>query len=415
MKVPANLPADRLIMEYLARVTDAATRYLPKGGRIAFVSRTRARIERACGQEGMGDPGRVREILAGLGEPEALVKQERARLDAAWVRKRTKDKQAAEAAAASITEPRQYRRINSRWKPATDTQPLPLPPQPGQPRAGQGGRAGGAGGAREGKRRGWLRWGRGGGPAGEAPGHQGARPWESTGAGAKAEPPVLEGTVIQPPAGPAEDAPTGTAREQPPGAGYKPPPGTGYQPLPGAGYEQPPGADHQQPPGPLPPSAHQPANLATPPAVPSRQARGTVMLRGSATVLAHGAGRWAKDAGKLSRRHPLEAAAIFLLGVGGLILPFPFWLLGGVLAVFSRFWQPRDKWIALAGPILIVLAGTVVTALIVGGQGNPVMIYSHALRLDIGYLLRVGSVLCAGYLAWQVRRGRRIRLPPWRR
>jgi hypothetical protein len=405
MKEPANLPADRLIMEYLARVTDAATRYLPKGGRIAFVSRTRARIERACGQAGLGDPGRVREILAGLGEPEALVKQERARLDAAWVKKRTKDKQAAEAAAASITEPRQYRRINSRWKPATDTQPLPLPPRPGQPGAQRGGRAGGAGGAREGKRRGWLRGGRGGGaadgPADEAPGSQETRPWESTGAGApdEAEPPVLEGTVIQPSAGPVADAPPGTGREQPPGAGY----------------QQPPGTDHQQPPGPLRPSAHQPANLATPPAVPSRQARGTVMLRGSATALAHGAGRWAKDAGTLSRRHPLEAVAILLLGVGGLIFPFPFWLLGGALAVFSRFWQPRDKWVALVGPILIALAGTMVTALIVGGQGNPVMIYSHALRMDVGYLLRAGSVLCAGYLAWQVRRGRRVRLPPWRR
>jgi len=43
MKVPANLPADRLILEYLSRVAAAGNRQLPKGRRMAFVSATRNR------------------------------------------------------------------------------------------------------------------------------------------------------------------------------------------------------------------------------------------------------------------------------------------------------------------------------------------------------------------------------------
>jgi hypothetical protein len=120
-------------------------------------------------------------------------------------------------------------------------------------------------------------------------------------------------------------------------------------------------------------------------------------------------------AARLARRYPLESVAVVLLGIGGLILPFPFWLLGGLLAIWSRLWNTRDKWIALAGPPGIALVGTVVTALIVGGRGHVIGVYVHALRLDLGYLLRAGSVLCAGYLVLQMRRGPQRRLPPWKR
>src|SRR2546430_10382182 len=82
MKVPANLPADRLILEYLSRVAAAGNRQLPKGKRMAFVSTTRNRIWREIGPGGTADPDRVREVLARLGEPEDLVMAERARLEA---------------------------------------------------------------------------------------------------------------------------------------------------------------------------------------------------------------------------------------------------------------------------------------------------------------------------------------------
>ena len=399
MKVPANISADRLILEYLSRVAEAATRYLPKGSRIAFVGRIRSRIERECGPAGQADANRVKEVLAALGAPEDLVKQERARLDAAWVKRRSKGSEAGEAAAASVTGPRQPRPINSRWKPATDTQPLPVSPR-GKPGARPGGRPGAAGDA---ERFGRLRRVRGGRRAGGAedatPAGGGASPRGGTGTSAlgESESPVLEGTVIQAPPGPASDAPSGPGQQQPSAAGYQQPPESGYQQPARAG---------QQPPAPL-------VFLPRPPA--RRLPRGPLVLRGGAATLVQGAGRWARDAGALSRRYPLEAVAIFLLGVGGLILPFPFWLIGGALAVMSRFWPPRDKWIALAGPLVIALLGTLVTAVIVGGKGNPVEIYTHALRLDVGYLLRAGSVLCAAHLAMQLRRGPRVRLPPWKR
>ena len=335
MKVPANISADKLILDYLARVTEAGLRYLPKGARIAFVGSTRARIERECGPAGLSDTTRVAEVLEGLGEAEDLVKQERARLDAAWVKRRATDKEAGAAAAAVITAPREHRPITSRWRPATDTRPLPHPPpatggdyQPASmPPAPV-----------EGRRRG-------------LPGVAGKR-------------------------GPA-DGSSQADQGSHPGGGL-------------AGGTSPAGGTLRRP-------------------------QGAALLGDAAAWAARGIARQASAAATLSRRRPLEATSIVLLGVGGLLYPFPFWLLGAVVAVMSRFFVPRDKWIALAGPAVIALLGTLVTALIVRGKGNPVEIYTHALRLDVGYLLRAGSVLCAGYLALLVRRGPRVRVPPWRR
>ena len=109
MKVPANLPADRLILEYLSRVAAAGNRQLPKGRRMAFVSATRNRIWREIGPGGTADPDRVREVLARLGEPEDLVVAERARLDAETaerLERQARKKEAAEAAAAAAAAER---------------------------------------------------------------------------------------------------------------------------------------------------------------------------------------------------------------------------------------------------------------------------------------------------------------------
>ena len=116
MKVPANLSGDRLILEYLTRVTVAGTHYLPKGRRIAFVGNTRNRIEREIGPNGSADPAHVREVLARLGEPEDLVKAERARLDAERVSRRSRATGAGGAEALPGTGPIEARRINSRWR-----------------------------------------------------------------------------------------------------------------------------------------------------------------------------------------------------------------------------------------------------------------------------------------------------------
>src|SRR5262249_5729107 len=91
--VPAR---DQPIHEYLARLAPGALR-LPRGNRMAFVSRTRARITGEVGQAGLSDPGRVLEVLAAIGEPEDLVRQERARIDAAWAKRRSGGRGGSEA------------------------------------------------------------------------------------------------------------------------------------------------------------------------------------------------------------------------------------------------------------------------------------------------------------------------------
>src|SRR5215813_10588375 len=131
----------------------------------------------------------------------------------------------------------------------------------------------------------------------------------------------------------------------------------------------------------------------------------------------HGAGRneMLANAWQLARDNLLESIAILLLGLGGLILPFPFWPIGAVVAMFSRLWDIRDKSVAVTGPLLVALAASVLTAPFIGGGGNVILAYFHALGVGFGLLVRVGSVITAAYLAWRVTRGPRVKVPPWQR
>ncbi len=141
--------------------------------------------------------------------------------------------------------------------------------------------------------------------------------------------------------------------------------------------------------------------------------RRSLTLRGVAVTLGHGAEDLVIAGVKLARRYPLESAAVVVLGVGGLLYPFPFWLVGGLLTIWSRIWFARDKWVAIAGPPAIALVGVLVTAMLM--KGGMIGNLPHAFRLDFGYLLRFGSLLCAVYLVMQARRGPQRRLPPWQR
>jgi len=118
---------------------------------------------------------------------------------------------------------------------------------------------------------------------------------------------------------------------------------------------------------------------------------------------------------ELARRHLLESVAVVLIGLGGAILPFPFWLAGAVVAIFSRLWDGRDKVAAFGGPVLVVLVGSVLSAFLIGGKSNVIAIYLHALHVETGLWIRLGCVLTAVYLAWRVAQGRRIKVPPWQR
>jgi hypothetical protein len=455
MKVPADITADRLMLEYLTRVAAAGTRYLPKGDRIAFVSKTRRRIERECGT-GLGDPECMRGVLARLGEPEQLAMAERARIDAARIRRNAPDAETG-AAAESVTTPLRHRRLNSRWRPATHAWPVR---QPGGADAGQGGPPG-AGGrpARDGSVRGrlaallgeWPGARRGtptrGGPAGPSAGRSpsaGRGPSAGTGPPAGTSP--YRGTsTYGETAAAAEQPSAGDSQRIPPASPTSAGAAAAAAPVAGAG--QVPGAPPAGPSAPatsgeplegkvLPPTwragragpgepvgSGKAAHAAGPPPdwraapvlVPSRP----VARRGTAaTALAtvgHAATQLASAGMAAARRYPLEATAVILLGLGGLILPFPFWLAGATVTIWSRIWDPVDKWVAFLGPLVFALVGSIVTTMVIHAEGNVVLIYSHAVRMDIGYLLRAGSVLCAVFLAMRIRHGPRERVPPWRR
>jgi hypothetical protein len=264
MKVPANLPADRLILEYLSRVAAAGNRQLPKGKRMAFVSTTRNRIWREIGPGGTADPDRVREVLARLGEPEDLVMAERARLDAEAAERLERQAQkkedaaaaAAAAAAASGTAPLQYRPRSPRPGPARPAGPQRRRPPDDRGDAGAPeGRPGRRGGPKEGKPRRRLGglladWqdrlgtrpaqpggqappetvtGSPAGTAGQAPGSTtGQAPQGTAGQGpGTAAGPVPESTTGQAPQGTAGQAPQGTGGQAPQGTGGRGAEGTG--------------------------------------------------------------------------------------------------------------------------------------------------------------------------------------------
>jgi hypothetical protein len=124
--------------------------------------------------------------------------------------------------------------------------------------------------------------------------------------------------------------------------------------------------------------------------------------------------RTLRAAAAAARRHPLEATAVVLLGLGGAIYP-PVWLMGAAIATVSKIWDIRDKWIGLGLPILLV----VVLSALDAAQGSSRLDFVGHLRegwIFGDHLSRIFAVLGALYLIWRVRRGRRPSpIPPWRK
>jgi hypothetical protein len=466
MKVPADLSADRLIREYLARVAEVGLHHLPMGRRGAFVEGTRRRIEREIGPDGIRDAARVRDVLSRLGDPADLVRAESARLDAERTKRQPGNKGVGGADPADATAPLAVRPINSRWRPGTRWQP-----SAGQGDTGPQDRpAGERGTPGEGKRKGRLggllldRSGRRDAQPGEQPPLQGgpSSPAATVGQAPGGTAGQAPGTAGQAPGGAAGQAPRGTAGQRPAGpAGQDPrwfpwasedagPPAADRKvPLPsGRGTNQAPGGQGTQTPGGISTRAlegggtvhpqREPPNWVRPSTADASRAGSAAPSEGDTpaggiplppgevytvrdlmAALGSSAARLAVSTARLARQYPLESAAVTLLAIGGLILPFPYWLfgglLGGILAIRSRIWNARDKWVAIVGPAVVVLVGTVLAALITGGRGHAVTAYPHAFHLYGGNLLRLGNALCAVYLALQARHGPERRLPPWRR
>jgi hypothetical protein len=337
-----------MIRDYLVRVSAAAQRVLPKGDRLLFVGRTRAAIEAQVGPIASAETEHVVTALNRLGDPEELARRERERL--------TKARRGGPETTVLWKPDKRGRR---RARP----QPQPQP-QPSPPRSGSAGR-----------------------PAGKP------RPWPGEPAGAE---PAATPTAAQPAsAHPTAAQPAGQQADQgpaPAGGGLS---GDGTP----AGEGPPTGGGRPADTA----STTQPLSI-----VPGMQTRDSDEPPPDTRQL--GVPEPLTEAWAFVRKQPLEAATLLLLGVGGLLYPFPLSLIAGIVSVKSRRWDRRDKWVIFAGPLLFTAAALFVMG--VTGQGNFFTAFGHATH-HFGLLLRVGCLLCAGYLVWRLRRG--PRLPPWQR
>jgi len=130
----------------------------------------------------------------------------------------------------------------------------------------------------------------------------------------------------------------------------------------------------------------------------------------------------ARRAADTGRQHRAEAVSVALLALGGLIIPFPLWvvgfllwLIGALIAVFSGVWSLPDKWLGVIGPLALVIVGTA-TIVTLGGTRSSASGYVNEALTAAMYLFKIGAVLGAGYLAWRLQRGRSSpQVPPWLR
>jgi hypothetical protein len=459
--------AQQMIREYLGRVSVAATKVLPKGDRLLFVGRTRAALEAKVGPLASADADAVLNALTTMGDPDELAQRERERLYSArrrgaaaapptlWKPSKESRRGAAGSRRGAAPPPAreqgqpQGRRRPRPWphrgltgpdepQPAETASPLP-PPEPAPPELASPEPAPAV--PRQADSPEVMS------PPGKASPSAEVSPPPETPAPPEA-PEAPQGEVPRPRMPPEqaieEGWPAEPATTEPAAAGNSSAASLPVPDLAGldAGAPEPdapePDAPGAESAGAGPPGSGGPEQNGTPPGwlrpgrptpepgeakplsiVPGMSESGEpeddpVAGRGSlagwrSPVVAVLAEAWA-----LARKHPLEAVAVVLLGLGGLILPFPFWLIGGLVALRSRRWDARDKWVALAGPPLVTFLVLLIRA--VTSQGNFFSAFYHASGHDVGLSIRVGCVLCAGYLIWRLRRGPRLRtLPPWQR
>jgi hypothetical protein len=127
-----------------------------------------------------------------------------------------------------------------------------------------------------------------------------------------------------------------------------------------------------------------------------------------------GARKAARYAGGRARERPLEAVAVVLIGLGGAVYP-PVWLLGAALALASRVWDFRDKWLGLAIPLFVVIVGMGADISLSGAQRSLGGYFREAWIFG-GHLCRIVAVLGAAYLAWRSQQPRREQsAEPWKK
>jgi hypothetical protein len=469
---PAPMSAEQIVRDYLGRVSTEAQRLLPKGDRLLFVGRTRAAIEARVGPLASADIEDVLTALTALGDPQELVKQERERLYTARRRGAAaqppalwKPSKAGKQGTQPLPERSGGRRSGRQPKkprpwgraavqpgapepaagagqPATSgaepapgpTEPASTPAQPAAGTAGPGTRAapprwpGTSEPMVPEPRRAWPRSvpSESAAPGAAAPGSAApeAAPSEPQSSAPAPSGPGLAQPVLPEPV-PFEPVPFEPQPAQPQPAQPQPAQPGAAQPQPaqpGAAEPEPagPGGPEPVPPRPAEAAGSDPTRplsivpgMSPPgeeaPPLPGERLPGDRRARPRTLAAAPLGEAWA-----LARKHPLEAVTVVLLGVGGLLYPFPLWLIAALVGTRSRRWDKRDKWAVLAGPPLFTLAGLVLLA--ATRQGSFFSVFFHAAGHDTSLLIRVGCVLWAGYLVWRLRRGPRSRpAPPWQR
>lgn len=394
-----NPPTEQLIRDYLNQVSVAALGRLSSDERREFLSRTREELEREARDPGAADPATVEQLLSGLGQPEALVELERARL--ALVQDEP-DRGARRLArlltrlAAWLTGRSARRDAAARRPPSPDADLVSQPPLTGEikistrPVTAR---------RRPGERRQPRR------PSGRT--GPSRPPRRSPGAAAAGR--RSAAAASRPVAGGGQDSgPTETVQDTRSASGNwerflamlagKPGPAqadgpAGFRPDRGPGQAV-------RSPGSAGPANGYGTGQAGGPAGPRHLAAAASRLAGSAVGVA--------------RRQPAEVAAVLLLGLGGLSYP-PVWFLGAVVAIFSRRWDFRDKWAGLAGPPLLVIAGITV-AIVIGGRHKSIGAYGHEVWVVADYLSRIAALAGAAFLTWRIGHVRRQpATPPWNR
>jgi hypothetical protein len=137
-------------------------------------------------------------------------------------------------------------------------------------------------------------------------------------------------------------------------------------------------------------------------------------------VAASAAAQIAFDPVAVVRRFAREMLALLLLGLGGLLLPIPLWLIGAAVGLTSRAWRGADKFIGIAGPLLFTVAGVGVIGALNKNPSIPVDLHAYvaAAHADASLFVRIGAALGTAYLAARLPRGRAnrpIRSADWRR
>jgi hypothetical protein len=436
-----NPLTEQLVRDYLNRLSVAARSRLGLRDRQALLDRTRARIEAEVGGLSHATPVQVRQALAAVGDPIALVENERTRIAARkeaaigsrfgglanGTVRQVWPPQGAGVAQASVL-------AASGAEPVFDLQVPGRLPVTGGVSAPAAVSFSGVAAAPS------VINGSPGVSNGSSVVSNGS-PVVSNGSSGTAALPVQAGPPVAissavPPV--SSSAPAGP---RPPSGLQAPASEPGHRNVPDAGH--PPGRDGVRPETLLPRPSPSPETLAGAPVPPpdrpgeasgaesdrAQESEAGVELSISADEAAGLAGgsRWLSDAsrtaaGRISRlgsgllalalRDRLEAVALVLLGIGGAVYP-PIWLIGAFIAITSKKWDLRDKWLGLAVPVLLVIFGAVLV-MVLGGERPSMGSYAFEAWLAAGRLSRIAAVLGAGYLLRRVYRGKRERRqPPW--